>query len=181
MSSNWATVTALEYCDSVRDGTHDSPKPVDKGYKLVTSKHINGGRLDLSSANTISKTDYDAINQRSKVDLNDILISMIGTVGTVYRVSDEPNYAIKNIGLFKISDEYKSKFFYYYLKSPTAKEYIFQALAGSTQQYISLKRLRSFPISYPESQTQMKRIVTVLDAIESKITLNTQINDYLAA
>ena len=113
MSSNWTTTTAAEYCDSVRDGTHDSPKPVNSGYKLATSKHISGGKLDLSSANTISEVDFSSINQRSKVDRNDILISMIGTVGTVYRVSEEPNYAIKNIGLFKLSDEIKSKYLYF--------------------------------------------------------------------
>ena len=34
------TLKANEYCDSVRDGTHDSPKKVEKGYKLITSKNI---------------------------------------------------------------------------------------------------------------------------------------------
>ena len=31
---------AEEFCDAVKDGTHDSPKKTNKGYKLITSKHI---------------------------------------------------------------------------------------------------------------------------------------------
>lgn len=102
MNKNWETVRASEFCDSVRDGTHDSPKPCDKGFKLVTSKHISNGVLDLTRANTISESDYQAINKRSKVNRNDILFSMIGTVGNIYRVDIEPNFAIKNVGLLII-------------------------------------------------------------------------------
>ena len=54
--SEWKTIAAEEYCDSVRDGTHDTPKQVDKGYKLVTAKHINNGQIDLSDAYLIFVT-----------------------------------------------------------------------------------------------------------------------------
>ncbi len=40
-------VKLSDVCD-VRDGTHDSPKYVDNGYPLVTSKNIVDGKLDLS-------------------------------------------------------------------------------------------------------------------------------------
>ena len=59
----------------VRDGTHDSPKPQKEGYPLVTSKHLLPFGVDLLSPNRISKSDYDKINERSKVETNDILKS----------------------------------------------------------------------------------------------------------
>ena len=37
--SEWKVLTAEDFCDSVRDGTHDTPKQVECGYKLVTAKH----------------------------------------------------------------------------------------------------------------------------------------------
>src|ERR1700676_3287878 len=102
---NWQTITADTFCASVRDGTHDSPKPVTRGQKLITSRHIIGGRIDLESAYLISDTDFDAINRRSKVDLWDVLITMIGTVGEPCLIQTPPNFAIKNIGLFKSKGE----------------------------------------------------------------------------
>ena len=76
--SEWKTIPADVFCDSVRDGTHDTPKQVDKGYKLVTAKHINNGQIDLSDAYLISEKDYLKINERSKVEQWDVLMSMIG-------------------------------------------------------------------------------------------------------
>lgn len=177
----WKIEQAITFCDDVKDGTHDSPKQVSNGYKLLTSKHITNGVIDTKSAKTISPIDYETINKRSKVDVNDILFSMIGTIGSVCRIASEPNFAIKNMGLFKVSDEIRSKYLYYYLQSPTAKEYIASATSGSTQQYISLGSLRKFPIKYPSQQSDMQRMVEILDSLQKKITLNNRINDYLAA
>ena len=179
--SGWITERADAYCDSVRDGTHDSPKPVERGHRLITSKHIANETLNFAGANFISDEDYEAINQRSKVDVGDLLFSMIGTVGRVYRVDDEPDYAIKNMGLFKISDELKSKYLFYYMQSPTARQYIEGCLAGSTQKFMSLTSLRAFPIVYPNDHTTMAAIVEILDSLTWKHRINQRTNDYLAA
>ena len=179
--ANWITVKAEEYCDAVCDGTHESPKVVDEGYRLVTSRHIVDGDIRTEEANRISEADYVRINERSKVNRNDVLISMIGTVGRVCRVSFEPNFAIKNIGLFKITEEIRSKYLYYYLHSKRARDYILSVMAGSTQAYISLGSLRELPICYPADRSTMSRIVCVLDCLDSKIKLSNRINDYLAA
>lgn len=177
--SNWITIRADAFCDSVRDGTHDSPKPVERGHKLITSKHIANDVLNFNGAYCISDEDYNAINQRSRVDVNDLLFSMIGTVGRVYRVDTEPDYAIKNMGLFKIADELKSKYLYYYLLSPEARRYIDACLAGSTQKFMSLGNLRSFPITRPTDDVLMAQIVFVLDALTQSIKTNQRANDYL--
>ena len=50
-------IPASEFCLSVFDGTHDTPKPVKEGKLLITSKHISGGVLDSSSAYFISEKD----------------------------------------------------------------------------------------------------------------------------
>lgn len=170
---------AEDYCDSVRDGTHDSPQKTDSGYKLITSKHIKEYGLDLDSAYCISEKDFNKVNERSAVNINDILYSMIGTIGLMYRVESQPNYAIKNMGLFKISDEIKSKWLYYYLKSPKMQNYIKSLLNGSTQQYITLSNLRQIPIEMPENKGDMKKIIKVLDLIDKKIQINTKTNDNL--
>lgn len=141
----------------VRDGTHDSPKPKENGFPLVTSKHLLPFGVDLSSTNFISQEDYNKINERSKVDTYDILLSMIGTVGLVSLVIESPvNYAIKNVGLFKTSncpDLYA--FILSYLRSTETTQHIERTLAGSTQKYISLGELRKMPIVLP-SEKQLR-------------------------
>ena len=177
----WDEIPAKEFCASVRDGTHDSPKPVESGRFLITSRHIIGGQIDLSNAYLISNDDFDAINKRSKVDRWDVLISMIGTVGEPCLVREEPEFAIKNIGLFKTKGELDGKWLYYYLTSPQAQALIRQNSRGTTQAYVPLGALRDFPVRVPRDREVMRAITNVLGGLDEKIGLNRRTNQTLEA
>lgn len=170
--NKWACIPAEDFCQSVRDGTHDSPKRTDHGRKLITSKHIIGDQLKIDEAYLISQSDFEAIQRRSQVDRWDVLMSMIGTVGEVFMVKDEPDYAIKNIGLFKSHDELRGRWLYYFLKSPEAQADIAGKSRGTTQAYIPLGELRRLPITFPTDRGEMALITDVLQALDDKIELN---------
>ena len=159
----------------VRDGTHDSPKPVEHGFPLVTSKHLLPYGLDLASPNRISKADFDKVNERSKVDRHDILISMIGTIGLISLVTERKiNFAIKNVGLFKTSQSEDWIYFVLcFLRSPEIKNHIDMRLAGSTQKYISLGELRQLPLVKPDS-VKLRDFNDSVRTLFEKITLNTE-------
>lgn len=175
----WTESQLQEYCFKVADGTHDSPKKTEQGKLLVTSKNIIGGTLDLSKSYRISEEDFDDVNRRSKVDKHDVLLSMIGTVGEVCLMENEPDFAIKNVGLLKNQDPLKAKWLFFYLTSPQAQAQIKERLRGTTQQYLPLGEIRKFPIIYPRSRTEMQEIVGVLAALHNKIQLNHQVNQTL--
>lgn len=166
----------------VRDGTHDSPKPKETGFPLVTSRHLLPFGVDLSSTKFISLEDYNKINKRSKVDTYDILLSMIGTVGLISLVIENPvKYAIKNVGLFKTSncpDLYA--FILPYLRSAKTTQHIERTLAGSTQKYISLSELRKMPIVLP-SEDQLRDYNKVAIPLIDQITNLTEENKLLAS
>lgn len=147
----WKTVLSGAVID-VRDGTHDSPKQADTGYPLVTSKHITSGKLHLNDTYLISKEDYEQVNQRSKVEHGDILLTMIGTVGIPYLVMpQEVSFAIKNIGLFRTSEtDLYRYYFYLLLKTQRMQNYLDARIAGTTQKYLSLKVLRSIEFLSPK-------------------------------
>lgn len=170
-------IPASEYCKSVFDGTHNTPKPCTEGHKLLTSKNILNGELDKSNAYYISEEDYNAINIRSKVHQDDILFSMIGSVGNVCLIKDNDSaidFAIKNMGVFSCGEKEKAVFLYYYLQSPFAKKTIESYLNGAVQKFLGLECLRTFPV--PEYSDDMKKIATVLSALDDKIALNRQMN-----
>jgi type I restriction enzyme, S subunit len=177
----WAEISAKDFCASVRDGTHDSPKPVESGQYLITSRHIIGGKINLSNAYLISNEDFEAINKRSKVDRWDVLISMIGTVGEPCLVREDPEFAIKNIGLFKTKSELDGKWLYYYLTSPQAQALIRQHSRGTTQAYVPLGALRDFPVRVPNDEEIKRAITNVLGKLDDKIDLNRGINQTVEA
>ena len=135
----------------IRDGTHDSPKQKETGKPLITSRHILENRLDFENAYLISDEDFEEVNRRSKVDTNDILFSMIGTIGLLYlEQSKKINYTIKNIGLFKTSQNLQWVYYtFLWLKSSYGQEFIHEYRSGSTQEYISLGSLRGIICTIP--------------------------------
>ena len=153
LPSGWRMGTVGEFCE-VRDGTHDSPKPVEVGNPLVTSAHLLPWHVKLEETYRISKDDFDKINERSLVEKYDILYSMIGTIGAISFVCDDViEYAVKNMAIFKTSSKKEYAFFLlYFLKSDEMGKILNENMAGSTQSYITLSVLRSIPIVIPSDQ-----------------------------
>ena len=174
------TIRADEYCKFVTDGTHDSPKQVDKGRKLITSKHLGRYGIDFEGAKNISESDYQKVISRSKVEQWDILFSMIGTIGNLYLERNHKiEYACKNMGIFQLGgDESKAKWLYYYLQTPKAKEYIETSGRGTTQSYVPLSALRALPVDVVDDFTRDK-IIEILWDIDEKILTNQQVNENL--
>ena len=97
----------LKYLCEVKDGTHESPvfiNPSTETYPLVTSKHVTDGNINLNDCPHISSSDYQDIVKRSNVKVNDVIMPMIGTIGSPVIVDRHEKFAIKNLALFKTSD-----------------------------------------------------------------------------
>lgn len=164
------TETTLGDYYDVRDGTHDSPKYVSKGYPLVTSKNLKKGLLDLSNVKYISEEDYISINKRSAVHAGDVLMAMIGTIGNPIVITEEPSYSIKNVALFKTNKNQNPWFLKYYLEHPAIKAQMQNDAKGTTQKFVGLGYLRNFPINAPTLETQndiVAQIDTVFQEIET--------------
>ena len=180
MKSNWEIVKAEDFCFTVTDGTHDSPKAKENGHYLITSKHLAPYNIDFSTAKKISEEDYQKVIKRSPVEQWDILFSMIGTIGITYlEKNTDIYYACKNMGIFKFNgDKDKAYWLYYYLHTPQAKEYILGHLRGTTQQYLPLGSLRDFPIQVPAAEIR-NNITSILRSLDDRIAVNTAINENL--
>ena len=168
----------------VRDGTHDSPNAQATGYHLITSKHLLPFGVDKASANHISKAafiDFDKINERSLVETQDILMSMIGTIGLISYIPYETvDFAIKNVALFKTSHTPELAYYFLcYLKSGKTLQHIGKCLAGSTQKYISLGELRKMPI-YSPTTNELREFNCLVKPMFEKIISCTYENALLA-
>lgn len=151
LPEGWRMGTIDSICE-VKDGTHDSPKPVDVGNPLITSVHLNSWSVSLQSAYFISARDYSKINERSLVETGDILMSMIGTIGVVsYVLYEQVDFAVKNMAIFKTSRNSKyAEYVLFNLKSNEMKQYIVESTSGSTQGYVTLNTLRCIPLIIPD-------------------------------
>ena len=148
----------------VRDGTHDTPSYVSEGYPLITGKDFYNGYFCLSKTQYVSASDYEIIKQRSRVDVGDILFSMIGgNIGSQILITED-NYfemAIKNVALFK---QYKDHFIDSHYLSFFLQSRIndLKAIAaGGAQSFVSLKQLRQYLIPVPSFEAQQRIVAKI--------------------
>ncbi len=171
MREDWETAISGEILD-VRDGTHDTPKYIEEPvHPLVTSKNLKNGVIDLSNVKYISNDSFQEINKRSKVDIGDVLFAMIGTIGNPVVITQEPNYSIKNVGLFKnVHNVINSKLLGYYLDSLNFYSQLEkrQFLKGTTQKFIPLGHLRKLEIPLPPLPEQ-RAIVAKIEELFSDL------------
>ncbi len=159
----------LQQAYDVRDGTHDTPKYQSTGFPLVTSKNLYGGVLDLSDVKLISPADHEQISARSRVNRDDILFAMIGSIGNPVIVDTDTEFSVKNVALFK-----------YYAAALSCPKYLLLVLqaeaagmkeraAGGVQSFISLGQLRSSVVALPPLSEQ-SRIVSRVTALRRLCT-----------
>ena len=157
-------------CD-VRDGTHDSPHYHSTGFPLVTSKNVTGGEIDLTDCSLISEADFNKINERSKVNMGDIIMPMIGTVGKPVIVNVEPNFAIKNVSLIKFKDDSRvlNTFVRSLLQSDYFDDAVLSKVRGGTQKFISLGDIRKLAVIVPPMELQEQFAAFVEQTDKSKL------------
>ena len=167
-TSDWKECRLGEVKD-VRDGTHDSPKYQNKGFPLITSKNIKESGLDMSNVSLISFEDFNAINQRSKVDIGDIIFGMIGTIGNPI-ILERDDFAIKNVALLKNGGSIDNRFLLQLLKSPVFELYMKKENAGGTQKFLGLSQIRNLNFLVPELSEQ-KKIGEFFSQLDNLLTL----------
>lgn len=176
--NSWEKVDLGTVCD-VRDGTHDSPKYFAEGIPLVTSRNLSSGRIDFTDCNLICEADYNKINERSKVDLGDILMPMIGTVGNPIIVDIDAEFAIKNVALIKFSEN--SKVVNVFVKALLESDYFDRAVLdkvrGGTQKFISLGDIRRLKVCLPPLEVQKQFAAFVTQADKSKTAVQKALDE----
>ena len=155
----------------MRDGTHASPKYFATGHPFITSKNIKDGYINYDDVQYISNKDFEEINKRSKVDVNDILMGMIGTIGNLALIRIFPDFAIKNVALIKDTGDIFYLYLYFYLQAENILNQLSENMDGGTQKFVALNRIRELKISFP-SQAEQRQIGKCFDCLDNLITLH---------
>ena len=161
----------MDNITDVRDGTHDSPKYQYSGHPFITSKNVKNGFINYDDVQYISDEDFEEINKRSKVDVNDILMGMIGTIGNTALIRTKPDFAIKNVALIKDTKQVNYLYLYHFLYSPFVEKQLSASMDGGTQKFIALGNIRNLDILFPSAEEQSK-LGQYFDNLDNLITLH---------
>ena len=85
---------------------------------------------------------------------------------------------VRAVAMIDIKENWLSRWVKYYIDSPAGQAYIEQNLNTTVQATLNIKTLVDMPIPFLK-EDEMRKIVTILEAIDKKIECNQQINDNL--
>jgi type I restriction enzyme S subunit len=162
----------------IGDGAHASLKRIKSGIPYLTAKNITKMGIDYSNMDYISEQTYnkyfrDKSNALTKPQKDDILYSIIGSIGGVYVVRNEKVGISSSVAIFRTnSDVIMPHYLAYFLKSPFLDAQVQAIKGGVAQGFISLEKLGSISILYPEDIEYQKKIVDILFAYDALIENN---------
>ena len=125
----------------------------------------------ISTELFISEERYAEIKEKFGVpQIGDILITSVGTIGSVWLVDNDAPFYFKDGNVTWIKD-YKTaingEFVYQWLQTKEAKEQIKSVTIGSTQQALTISALRGLNILIPDNET-VSNVCIQLEKINAK-------------
>ena len=154
------------------------------GINFIKSESlVDGKTIDKSKFAFISERTHERL-KRSQIEENDILFSMAGMflgktgIATAEVLPANTNQAVAIIRVDDTKANYE--YVYYYLNQKSVIHTINTTSAQSAQPNINLKQIGKIKINLPNRKKQ-DQIVSLLSAIDLKISNNVEINDNLFA
>ncbi|MTJ56070.1 restriction endonuclease subunit S [Anabaena sp. UHCC 0253] len=177
--SFWMTKTIGDYC-LVGDGAHASIKRQPTGIMYLTSKNFKRGGLDLSKVDYISEEDYqkyfrDNSKALTKPQIDDVLFSIIGTIGEPYLYKTQDKFGLSSsVSILRPNKSViYPKYLYYWINGYIFQDALYSIKGGVAQSYVSLEMIKSLPLYYPPQPTQ-KKIASILSNYDDLIENNTR-------
>lgn len=152
-----------------------TPKYTESGIPYVTSKNIKNEKINFENVNYISIEDYKKISKNRPILKNDILISMIGTLGETAIVDDAyGEFYGQNMFLVRLDNsKIDYRYFINFFKSTYVKNHLARKQNKSTQSYLKANHIESLMIPVITIKEQ-KEIANQLDKVQDLIKLKTQ-------
>ena len=175
MKEGWEIKKLGDVCDKITDGSHNPPKRVDSSdFMMLSSKNIYNDLIHYENPRYLTQIEYEKENKRTDVQSNDVLLTIVGTIGRVAVVpSNHPKFTLqRSVAVLKIKKEaLYSRFLMFSLQNRL--EYLTKEARGVAQKGIYLKQLKDITIPLPPLPEQ-KRIVALLDKAFTAIDIAKQ-------
>jgi type I restriction enzyme, S subunit len=170
--SEWKESKLEDISIFIKDGTHGTHKDVANGIPLLSAKDIEEGKILIpDDCRTISETDYNQIHANYEIQNDDLLLTIVGTIGRVSIVKelDRKITFQRSVGIIRFRKErIFPDYSFYFFQSDEFQQTLERLKNASAQGGVYLGSLAKANIYHPISiteQCQIARILHTCDAV----------------
>nr|WP_306800149.1 restriction endonuclease subunit S [Bacillus subtilis] len=165
-TGEWMERELKEISILITKGTTPADKSWEGTIKYIKTDSINLINGNIENTSRISKEEHEGNLKRSKLEVNDILFSIVGTLGRVgiVKEKDLPANTNQQICIIRLS-EGDINFIFTALKTHSIEKFIKSDATIGAQPSISLWQMEALKVPYPqfEEQTQIGNFFKQLD------------------
>ena len=164
---NWCW-TALKHISShISDGSHNPPKDSGKGIPLLSATNIHDHLIDIDSAvRWVTEDQWIIENQRTKIETNDVLLTIVASIGRTAVVKNEQFALQRSVAVIK--PKINSEFLSYYFETPYIQQFMLDNAKGTAQKGFYLNSLAELFCCVPPLPEQ-QRIVDRIESLFAKL------------
>ena len=130
--------------------------------------NLKNGKLNLEDIKKIDKKVSESLT-RSKLYINDVLFSYVGTVGEVALIEENDKFHLApNVAKLTFNDSVVPKFALQYLMSSNMRNEINRYVTTTSQPALSMENIRKLKIIVPKKEEQEK-ISFILSTVDEQI------------
>ncbi len=161
-----------DVCYKITDGSHNPPKGIDHSdFLMLSSKNISDDCITLIEPRYLTKNDFYNENTRTEVSADDLLMTIVGTIGRVAVVPRNfPAICLqRSVAVLKI-DKCKASPRYMMYQLQSMRNFFETEAHGVAQRGLYLRQLENVTIQCPSIMEQRK-IADNLDKVSHTIDL----------
>ena len=135
--------------------------------------NVKHGSLVLDDVKYIDNSNFAKLN-RSKLYINDVLFTYVGTVGELAIITENNRfYLAPNVSRIRFQDGIYAPYMVQQMESKSFYDYmIFPLIATSSQPALSMENIRKFVVSVPRNFAEQKQIGEYFSNLDRLITLH---------
>ncbi len=85
-----ARFSLKDICRKIVDGSHNPPAGVSHSqYLMISSKNVGDDNISFDEPRYLSEPDFEVENRRTHIEPDDLLLTIVGTVGRIAIVPQE--------------------------------------------------------------------------------------------
>lgn len=165
--------------EAIIDYRGKTPQKSESGIPTLSAKSVKNNFIDYNNCYYISQEEYNRFMVRGFPKKGDILLTTEAPLGMVAKLDrDDIAIAQRLLTLRGKKNILDNDYLLYFLQSSTGQHLLKSHETGTTVTGIKQAVFRKLEISIPNIEDQRK-IATILSALDSRISINTAINENL--
>ena len=160
----WEWCRLCNILTKLTDGTHSTPKYTNTGIPFISVKDISNGKLNFNDCKYISIEEHQDLYARCNPELNDILLTKVGTTGIPVIVDTEKQFSLfVSVALLKFNNKLIfNKYVIQLINSSLVQKQVIKNTRGVGNKNWVMRDIANTLIAIPPSNEQ-HRIVAKLD------------------